>query len=85
MSKIKTPTEAENHIVVFQETAIRLAWHAEEWWFSIIDVVDVLSKSNNPNRYWSDLKRKLAQEAGFGQPYEKIVRLKLTFRPPIKK
>lgn len=78
MSKIVQATEPENHIAVFQETAIRRTWHAEEWWFSIIDVVSVLSESNNPNRYWSDLKRKLAQEAGSGQPYEKIVRLKLT-------
>ena len=72
------PSEPANHIAVFQETAIRRAWYAEEWWFSVIDVVGVLSESNNPNRYWSDLKRKLAQEAGSGQPYEKIVRLKLT-------
>jgi prophage antirepressor-like protein len=64
--------------VVFQEKAIRRIWHNDEWWFSVIDVVGVLSESNNPNRYWSDLKRKLAQEAGSAQPYEKIVRLKLS-------
>ena len=69
------PSEPANHIAVFQETAIRRAWYAEEWWFSVIDVVGVLSESNNPNRYWSDLQRKLAKEAGSGQPYEKIVRL----------
>ena len=72
------PVTQTDRIVVFQETAIRRAWHESEWWFSVIDVVGILSESNNPNRYWSDLKRKLAQEAGSGQPYEKIVRLKLT-------
>ena len=50
----------------------------ETWWFSVIDVVQVLTDSTYANRYWSDLKRKLAQEAGSEQPYEKIVRLKLT-------
>ena len=50
----------------------------ETWWFSVIDVVQVLTDSSNANRYWSDLKRKLAQEAGSEQPYEEIVRLKLT-------
>ena len=50
----------------------------ETWWFSVIDVVQVLTESTYANRYWSDLKRKLAQEAGSEQPYEKIVRLKLT-------
>lgn len=50
----------------------------ETWWFSVIDVVQVLTDSNNARRYWSDLKRKLTQEAGSEQPYEKIVQLKLT-------
>lgn len=48
------------------------------WWFSVIDVVQVLTESKSAKRYWSDLKRKLAQEAGSGQPYEEIVQLKLT-------
>ena len=50
----------------------------ETWWFSVTDVVQVLTDSNNARRYWSDLKRKLAHEAGAEQPYEKIVQLKLT-------
>jgi len=51
---------------------------AETWWFSVVDVVQVLTGSKSAKRYWSDLKRKLAQEAGTGQPYEQIVQLKLT-------
>jgi len=71
-------SDAEHkNLAVFQEKAIRRTWHNGVWWFSVIDVVGVLSESANPNRYWSDLKRKLSQEAGSGQPYEKIVRLKL--------
>ena len=50
----------------------------ETWWFSVIDVVQVLTGSKSAKRYWSDLKRKLAQEAGSGQAYEEIVQLKLT-------
>lgn len=76
--KTAIPDKSGNHLVVFQEKAIRRTWHNEEWWFSVIDVAGVLSESANPNRYWSDLKRKLSQEAGSEQPYEKIVRLKLT-------
>ena len=78
MSKKAQPTESASHIAVFQETAIRRVWHAEEWWFSIIDVAGILSETATPKRYWSDLKRKLVQEAGSWQPYEEIVRLKLT-------
>lgn len=66
----------DHKIVVFQEKQIRRIWHKEEWWFSIIDVIEVLSESKNPRRYWSDLKRKLKKE-GFEQLYEKIVQLKL--------
>ena len=64
----------------FDGQAIRRVYdeRTETWWFSVIDVVQVLTDSTNANRYWSDLKRKLAQEAGSEQPYEKIVRLKLT-------
>lgn len=64
----------------FDGQAIRRVYDedTETWWFSVIDVVQVLTDSTNANRYWSDLKRKLAQEAGSDQPYEKIVRLKLT-------
>ncbi|MDP1548015.1 MAG: Bro-N domain-containing protein [Anaerolineales bacterium] len=68
----------QDRIVIFQEKAIRRAWHENQWWFSVIDVVGILSEAAIPKRYWSDLKRKLSQEAGSGQPYEKIVRLKLT-------
>lgn len=49
----------------------------DTWWFSIIDVVQVLTDSPNARRYWSDLKRKLTEEAGSEQLYEKIVQLKL--------
>ena len=67
------PTEFDGKSIrrVFDE-------ETETWWFSVIDVVQVLTVSTYANRYWSDLKRKLAQEAGTAQPYEKIVRLKLT-------
>lgn len=73
----ETQAQSDKHLVVFQEISIRRIWHDEAWWFSVIDVIAVLSESNNPNRYWSDLKRKLMQEAGSGQPYEEIVSLKI--------
>jgi prophage antirepressor-like protein len=62
----------------FEGQAIRRVYDeaTETWWFSVVDVVQVLTHSANANRYWSDLKRKLVSEAGSGQPYEKIVRLK---------
>ena len=50
----------------------------EKWYFSVIDIISILTESKNPRRYWSDLKIKLSDEEGFSQLYEKIVQLKLT-------
>jgi DNA-damage-inducible protein D len=67
-----------NKIKLFEQQKVRTHWDEEnqQWYFSIIDVIQILTDSNNPRRYWSDLKRKLMQE-GFSQLYEIIVQLKL--------
>ncbi len=66
-------------IQLFEDSPIRTAWdeEKEEWYFSIVDVVGVLTGTDNPRRYWSDLKRKLKAE-GAVELYENIVQLKLT-------
>jgi hypothetical protein len=50
-----------SHIKLFESKQIRSEWNElkEKWYFAIIDVVEVLTESNHPRRYWSDLKRKL--------------------------
>ena len=64
-------------IKLFDEYKIRTKWdpEIEDYYYSVIDVIAVLTESKNPNRYWSDLKRKLSEESG--QLYGNIVRLKL--------
>lgn len=49
---------------LFEDKAIRTAWdeEAEEWYFSIVDVVAVLTDSPNPNNYWKVLKKRLKDE-----------------------
>lgn len=63
-------------VSAFEGMQIRKILHEEEWWFSVIDIVEVLTGSSIPKRYWSDLKKKLVAE-GFTEAYEKIVRLKM--------
>jgi len=67
----------KNQIRLFNDYKIRTDWDEdkEEWYFSVVDVVGVLSESNNPRRYWSDLKIKLKNEGS--QLYENIVQLKM--------
>lgn len=66
----------QQDITLFEQQEVRKKWHKEKWHFSIIDVVSILSESNNPRRYWSDLKKKLKEE-GYSESYENIVQLKL--------
>ncbi len=67
-----------NAIKLFEGNQIRSVWDSEqeEWYFSVVDVIAVLTGSANPRRYWSDLKRKLQIEEGANELYEKIVQLK---------
>ena len=68
----------ETSIKLFESKKIRVHWdnQSEKWYFSVIDIIETLTESKNPRRYWSDLKRKLTKE-GFSQLYEIIVQLKL--------
>lgn len=67
----------ETSIKLFESRKIRTHWDEteEQWYFSVIDVVEVLTESTIPKRYWSDLKKKLTSEGS--EVYEKIVRLKM--------
>lgn len=51
-------------IRIFNEKKIRSHWDEgeEKWYFSIVDVVGVLSESENPNNYWKVLKNRLKKE-----------------------
>ena len=55
----------QNAIKVFEEKKVRTLWDSEteEWYFSVVDVVAVLTDSPNPRKYWSVLKTRLKKEA----------------------
>jgi hypothetical protein len=48
-------------IVIFSGKRVRRQLFNNEWHFSIVDVIEILTDSNIPRRYWSDLKRKLKE------------------------
>lgn len=70
-------TSQQTAVVLFKEQSIRRVWHNDEWFYSVIDIVQALTDSSNSRRYWSDLKIKLSENEGFNKLYEKIVQLKL--------
>ena len=54
----------DNEIKLFEGRQIRSAWdnEKEEWYFSIIDIVGVLTDSKDPGAYWRKLKQRLKEE-----------------------
>ena len=70
MKKNKT----KNKIAIFENKEIRRHWNSEkeEWYFSVIDIIEALTQTDRPRKYWDDLKRKLKNEGSelsdfFGQ------------------
>ena len=67
----------QDGIKIFEDKKVRTLWDEEQekWYFSIIDVIEILTKSDRPRKYWSDLKAKLKKEGS--ELSEKIGQLKM--------
>jgi len=63
-------------VAVFEGKQIRKIMKEGEWWFSIIDIIEVLTGKVRPRKYWNDLKKKLTLE-GYVEVSEKIGHLKM--------
>ena len=66
----------ETRIAVFKGKEVRKTIHNNEWWFSITDIIEALTGTERPRKYWNDLKKKLIKE-GYSEVSEKIGQLKL--------
>jgi hypothetical protein len=67
----------ESAIKIFEEKQVRTVWDAEKekWYISIVDVIEILTGTDRPRKYWSDLKAKLNKEGS--ELSEKIGQLKM--------
>jgi len=71
------PKESKStSVALFQEKTVRRVWYDGRWFFSVIDVISILTDSERPRKYWSDLKTKLVRE-GYIEVSEKIGQLKM--------
>ena len=68
--------ELTTKIAIFQKKEVRKIIHNNEWWFSIIDVIEALTGTERPRKYWNDLKTKLIKE-GYSEVSENIGQLKI--------
>jgi len=50
--------EPQNKIVLFQSRKIRRAWHKNEWFYSVVDIVEALTESPTPRQYWGKVKQR---------------------------
>ncbi len=62
-------------IAIFRGRKVRKTINKNEWWFSVIDIVEVLADTDRPRKYWNDLKTKIIKE-GYSELSEKIGQLK---------
>lgn len=69
--------ENKTSIKIFEQKEIRSIWNDEEekWYFSVVDIIQILTESDRPRKYWSDLKTKLKKEGS--ELSEKIGQLKM--------
>lgn len=54
----------QNTLIIFQDKKIRRIWYENEWFFSVVDVVHVLTESTNPRDYWYKMKIRMEDESG---------------------
>lgn len=55
----------ENKIAIFKGKKIRKTLHSGEWWFSVVDVIEALTDSTQPSKYWTAMKARVQSEDGF--------------------
>ncbi len=56
--------DSKEALVVFEGTKIRRTWHNDQWYFSVVDVVRVLTDSADPKDYWYRLKKREMESSG---------------------
>jgi DNA-damage-inducible protein D len=59
------------HLIPFEGKEVRKTWHNDEWYFSVVDVIEILTDSTKPSNYWNMLKKRE------NQLYTICVKLKL--------
>ena len=78
MQNKKSNAMSDNtQIIIFEDRKVRTIWdkETEEWYFSVVDVIAVLTDNARPRKYWNDLKKKLIAEGS--ELSDKIGQLKM--------
>lgn len=76
-TKLKNELEEQKDLVLFESKKIRRQFYNDEWYYSIVDIIEVLTESKNANDYWYRLKKRMADEE-FSEVSTNCRRLKMT-------
>ncbi len=74
------PFEGETQVTLFKDNKIRRVFHENEWYYSIVDVIEAVVETASPSRYWTQLRDKLSQKEGFTELFDKIEKVKMPGR-----
>ena len=74
------PFEGETQVTLFKDNKVRRVFHENEWYFSIVDVIEAVVETASPSRYWTHLRVKLSKKEGFTDLFDKIEKVQMTGR-----
>lgn len=77
--KFMPEDQDSNDLIIFEQKQVRRMWHKEDWFYSIIDVVAILTDASRPRIYWYQMKERIKTE-GFDEALAQIEQLK--FKSP---
>ena len=60
----KTEKDIKTSIKLFEDFKVRTLWDRDKevWWFSVVDIINILTESKDPTAYWRKLKQRLKAE-----------------------
>ena len=59
--------EQNSKVVLFENKKVRQFWFENEWWFNLVDVIEILTNSPEPRKYWSKTKKKMTNTEGVNE------------------
>ncbi|MDD3436498.1 MAG: Bro-N domain-containing protein [Candidatus Gastranaerophilales bacterium] len=65
MAKNKNLPEQRYQVILFEDKNIRRIWHEGEWFYSVVDIIEILTETPRPRKYWADIKKREPQLSEF--------------------
>ena len=79
-TKAAVVPDGQLEIAEFKGSEVRKVLHNDEWYFSVIDIVEAIVETNSPSRYWNELRTKLSADEGYDELFDVIEKLKMPGR-----